>query len=200
MRKLLTLISLLVLLGGCEKAPPQVAETTLWYPTAKPLAAFTLTDQFQQPVTNQQLYGHWNWLFVGYTSCPDICPMTLAKLAAVRQQLDSQDIKIWFISVDPKRDNADKLKAYSAYFGSDIIAATAPHSALFPFVRDLGLIYAISESESEAYSVDHSAAVALIDPQGKLVALFKPEFKLGEVPLIDSKTLRQDFLTIRSQY
>ena len=85
----------------------------LVYETAKPLSDFSLSDQQGKLVTKQQFLGQWNLVFLGYTSCPDICPMTLAKLNNAYKNLQAEyPLQVWFISVDPKRDIAQKRKEY----------------------------------------------------------------------------------------
>lgn len=175
-------------------AEPKLA---LVYPQPRALADFALTDQHGQTVNRERLYGNWTLAFVGYTSCPDICPLTLAKLAGVQPDLAAlteQPLKIWFISVDPKRDSIEQLNSYVSYFEqADMLGMTAGHDQLFPFVRQLGLMYALSSTTAEDYLVDHSASVALINPQGQLVAMFKPPMQQGELPVIDAQQLLADF-------
>ncbi|HEX5792725.1 MAG TPA: SCO family protein [Rheinheimera sp.] len=169
----------------------------LVYPQPRALADFTLTDQHGEVVNRERLYGQWTLAFVGYTSCPDICPLTLAKLAGVQPDLAAQvgqPLKVWFISVDPKRDSTEQLNNYVSYFEqADVLGMTAGHDQLFPFVRQLGLMYALSSTTAEDYLVDHSASVVLIDPQGQLVAMFKPPMQPGELPVIDAEQLLADF-------
>lgn len=188
-------------LTGCspEKSPPDV--DALVYQQAKPVKSFTLIDQHGDAADNSRFKGHWNLVFLGYTSCPDICPMTLAKLTSVQQQL-SQDytVQVWFVAVDPKRDTTAKRKAYIDYFNPDFLAVSGPHKQLFPFVRDLGLIYAINDSDEQEYAVDHSASVVMVDPDGAVRAIFKPEFKQGSVPLINASTLTEEFKKIADYY
>ena len=171
------------------------------YQQAKPVKSFTLIDQHGDAADNSRFKGHWNLVFLGYTSCPDICPMTLAKLTSVQQQL-SQDytVQVWFVAVDPKRDTTAKRKAYIDYFNPDFLAVSGPHKQLFPFVRDLGLIYAINDSDEQEYAVDHSASVVMVDPDGAVRAIFKPEFKQGNVPLINASTLTEEFKKIADYY
>jgi protein SCO1 len=175
-------------------AEPKLA---LVYPQPRALADFSLTDQHGNTVSRQQLYGQWTLAFVGYTSCPDICPLTLAKLAGVQPDLAKlvkQPLKIWFVSVDPKRDSVEQLNNYVSYFEqADVLGMTAGHDQLFPFVRQLGLMYALSSTTAEDYLVDHSASVALINPQGQLVAMFKPPMQPGELPVINAEQLLADF-------
>src|SRR5690606_8431547 len=129
--------------------------------------------------------------------CPDICPLTLAKLAGVQPDLAAltePPLKIRSISVDPKRDSIEQLNSYVSYFEqADVLGMTAGHDQLFPFVRQLGLMYALSSTTAEDYLVDHSASVALINPQGQLVAMFKPPMQQGELPVIDAQQLLADF-------
>lgn len=177
-----------------QSAEPKLA---LVYPQPRALADFSLTDQHGETVNRERLYGQWTLAFVGYTSCPDICPLTLAKLAGVQPDLaafTAQPLKIWFISVDPKRDSIEQLNNYVSYFEqAAVLGMTAGHDQLFPFVRQLGLMYALSSTTAEDYLVDHSASVVLINPQGQLVAMFKPPLQQGELPVIDTEQLLADF-------
>ncbi|MBU1308284.1 MAG: SCO family protein [Gammaproteobacteria bacterium] len=175
-------------------AEPKLA---LVYPQPRVLADFQLTDQHGEMVNRQRLYGQWTLAFVGYTYCPDICPLTLAKLAGLQPELAAQlpePLKVWFISVDPKRDTIEKLNEYVSYFTQPaVIGMTAGHDQLFPFVRQLGLMYALSGSTDTDYLVDHSASVVLINPQGQLVAMFKPPLEVGKLPILDSEQMLADF-------
>nr|WP_245763886.1 SCO family protein [Pseudoalteromonas denitrificans] len=198
--------ALFILLLGCistgcfEIYPPETK--ALVYAQARELKPFVLEDQNAKKITNETLQGQWNLLFLGYTHCPDICPLTLAKLNQAYQELSKQyALKVWFVSVDPARDLVEKRKQYIEYFNPDFIGATGPHAELFPFVRDLGLIYAITSGQADdEYSVDHSASIALVDGKGKLRAIFKPEFIQGQPPLINTKQLISDFKLIADFY
>lgn len=197
----LVLLAVIAMAGGialykmmqAEREP----ELALVYPQARTLADFALTDQFGDTVTREQLYEQWTLAFVGYTFCPDICPLTLAKLAGIQPDLQAmvdKPLKIWFISVDPKRDTTEQLNNYVSYFEQDaVVGMTAGHDQLFPFVRQLGLMYALSSTTEEDYLVDHSASVVLINPQGQLVAMFKPPMQQGELPVINAEQLLADF-------
>jgi protein SCO1/2 len=197
-------ISLLILsisLLGCgPKAPPNTHG--LLYPEARQVKPFVLDDQFGQTVTEQALKGNWTLLFLGYTSCPDICPMTLAKLTQVEQQLNTaHSLAVWFVSVDPKRDTVDKRKLYIDYFNPSFKAVSGDHRNLFPFVRNLGLVYAMHDNgDGQSYLVDHSASVALVDPNGAVRAIFKPEFAKGKVPIINIKKMIEDLTNILTFY
>ncbi|WP_448212570.1 SCO family protein [Colwellia sp. MEBiC06753] len=204
MNKLLYLIVAVVALacGGWMYATlsqPDMPKTALYYSQARTIEPFTLTDHHDQPFTKQNLTGKWSWVFFGYTSCPDVCPTTLQKLNFIYDELKAiaNNSQVLLVSVDPNRDTTEKLAQYIGYFNQEFIALNADHSVLFPFARNLGLMYAIADdTEQENYLVDHSASIVLINPEGKIAAIFKPEIVLGEVPTIDEEDLLADFARI----
>ncbi|KTF18595.1 SCO family protein [Pseudoalteromonas sp. 10-33] len=198
---LLVIVILSLFLSACSSENDPQNLNALVYENAKSLSDFTLKNQHGEPVTKAQFKGQWNLVFLGYTSCPDICPLTLAKLNAVYKELEADyPLQIWFVSVDPNRDTAEKRKQYIDYFNPNFLAVSGEHKDLFPVVRELGLIYAISDTTKADYAVDHSASVALVDDTGALRAIFKPEFKQGSVPLINSTQLTQEFKVIANYY
>jgi protein SCO1/2 len=169
------------------------------------LTEFSLIDHLGKKVGREQLLGQWTLAFVGYTYCPDICPMTMATLSSSVEQLQQslpkgQKLAIWFISVDPKRDTQKQLQTYVGYFEQKALTGvTANHDELFPFVRELGLSYAISSSTEPEYRVDHSASMVLLNPQGQLVAVFKPEINPESVPVVNKAQLLRDFPLVMAQ-
>ncbi len=176
-------------------------EHALYYQQPRMLSPFTLTDHQGNSFTNQTLAGQWTWVFFGYTSCPDVCPTTLQKLTFIYDDLQKiASNQVLMVSVDPKRDSQEKLANYIAYFHPDFIALRAGHEVLFPFSRNLGLMYAITDGDDanipEHYLVNHSASMVLINPQGHIVAIFKPEQGVGQVPSIDGEKLLTDFARI----
>ncbi|MGH8482547.1 MAG: SCO family protein, partial [Nevskiaceae bacterium] len=166
-------------LYGTRVAPALAAGTMLSQPRA--VAPFTLTDQDGQPFTAAQLRGHWTLLFAGFTHCPDICPTTLALMAQLRQRLAAAPgtLQLLFLSVDPERDSPEQLKAYTAHFGGGIRGVTAPRAQLDAFCASLGLAYLkVPGAGPGDYTVDHSAALVLLDPQGRIAAYFQAPHRL----------------------
>ena len=171
-------------------------EHALYYQAPRDLKPFELIDHNDQLFDNAMLQGKWSWVFFGYTSCPDICPTTLQELNFNYEQLKSIAVntQVLLVSVDPNRDTTEKLSQYIGYFNSEFKALTADHSQLFPFARNLGLMYAINNGEqSENYLVDHSASIVLINPNGKIAAIFKPTHEMGQLPIIDGEQVINDF-------
>lgn len=179
--------------------------SALVYPAPRNLSEFNLVDHRGNTVGREQLLGQWTLAFVGYTYCPDICPMTMATLSGAVAQLQQslpkgQQLGIWFISVDPKRDTQKQMQTYVGYFEQRALTGvTASHDQLFPFVRELGLSYAISSSAEPEYRVDHSASIVLLNPLGQLVAVFKPEINSEAVPVVSKTQLLRDFPRVVAQ-
>ncbi len=178
-------------------------EYALHYQQAREVSAFNLIDEEGQSFNNAKLQGKWSLIFFGYTSCPDICPTTLQNLTFIYDDLTAiaNNSQILLVTVDPKRDTQEKLAQYIAYFNSNFKALRAEHDVLFPFSRNLGLMYAITnKEEEESYWVDHSASLVLINPAGEIEAIFKPEQKVGELPSIDNDKLVSDYEKIVALY
>lgn len=136
---------------------------------------FSLTDQTGKPVTEKSWPGKYKLVFFGYTHCPDTCPATLQKLAAVMQQLDPKGEKIvpLFITVDPERDTVPVLAKYVANFGPLIVGLTGT-DAQIKAVEETYKVYAAkqpgqSQQAYAEYLEDHSAYVYLMSPDDKLL-------------------------------
>jgi protein SCO1/2 len=174
---------------------PTLAKATLLDP-ARPLPPLAFTDQDGQPFGLEQLRGHWSILFFGFTSCPDICPTTLALLAQVEKKLADlpaeQRPHIVLVSVDPRRDTPERLAQYVKSFSPTFTGITSDQAAVQEFALKMGVPVAISEQAGGSYTVDHSAAIFIVDPSGALRALSSTPH---EVPII-----AEDFRSIVAAY
>jgi protein SCO1/2 len=164
---------------------PTLAKATLIDP-ARPLPPMAFVDQQGQPFGVEQLRGHWSILFFGFTHCPDVCPTTLALLAQVEKQLADLPTEhrpqIVLVSVDAKRDTPERLAAYVKSFSPTFTGITAGEQpAVEEFALKLGVPVAISQLPGGNYTVDHSAAIFIVDPSGALRALSSTPH---EVPII----------------
>lgn len=214
MTKIVTLIVALgalvagvMLFGQLNKQAP--VDFALHYQQAREIKPFQLTDHLGETFNNESLTGHWSWVFFGYTSCPDVCPTTLQEMNFIYDDLKAiaNNSQVLLVTVDPNRDTQEKLASYIGYFNPEFKALYGDHGVLFPFARNLGLMYAITEIESDnqgespsSYLVDHSASLVLINPAGKVEAIFKPKQALGEVPVIEGDKLVSDFAKIVALY
>ncbi len=111
----------------------------------------------------------------GYTSCPDICPMVLNRMAAVLNELeeDRSQVQPVFITFDPERDTLERLQKYLKYFGDDFIGFTGTPEQLEAVAKQYGVIAIAQPSDSAVGTLyTHSDYIYLLDQQGRVRALF----------------------------
>ncbi len=110
-------------------------------------------------------------LFFGYTTCPDVCPATLARWKRVREQLGSEAsrVRFVFVTVDPERDTRAKVKEYLELFSPDFVGLVGKEQELQPFYQFFGAAYEKVPQPGSAtgYLVAHTAAVPVVDTQGR---------------------------------
>jgi len=132
---------------------------------------FTLTDQHGQPFRLSDQRGKAVLLFFGYTHCPDVCPTTLATWKQVHDALgdDADRVRFVFITVDPERDTPQRLRQHLAVFNPGFIGLTGNPEQLAPIYQAYHVYHEeVQESQSAVdYLVNHTAAVFLIDPEGR---------------------------------
>jgi protein SCO1/2 len=157
-------------------SPPPVPNVATVLPVGNDLPEFSLLDHTGSAIGRDVFRGHWDLVFFGFTHCPDICPLTLQVLADAREQLAADGIaplpRIVLVSVDPERDTPEQLAQYIGYFGDDNLGITGDLEELRKLTNGLGIWFEKSAVGDDNYSVDHSAAVLVINPQGKFRALF----------------------------
>jgi len=148
-------------------------------PQARVLPDFNLVDTQGQATSPASLRGHPTLVFFGFTHCPDVCPTTLALLANVQKQAVQQHpamagIKVALISVDPERDTPAQLGSYIASFRGDLIGLTGSASEIVKATRAFGVAAARVDLGGGNYTMDHSAAVFVLDSRARIVAVFTP--------------------------
>ncbi len=155
-------------------------ENAVLYPSPRPVAEFHLMQASGAPLTLDDWRGHWNVVYFGYTNCPDVCPTTLASFKQAWKDLGRSglvgSVRFDFVSVDPQRDTPDHLRQYVDFFSPDFVAATGSDEELTSLTRALGLVYSRTTDANGKIEVDHSGSAVIIDPQGRLVGMFRPPF------------------------
>lgn len=155
----------------------------LFWPQQKQLDQFEMVDHRGRTFELASLEGHWNLVFFGYTSCPDICPITMTTLRQVADLLKADDsvstsrppVRMVFISVDAERDNSEHLASYINFYGDAFIAASGNISQVDSLTTQLGVPYEIEPHEpGEHYLVSHTGSLFLLSPDGKLFAVLHP--------------------------
>lgn len=169
-----------VTLAVLQRPPAPVvlrSGTAMFQP--RPIGEFELVNQHGQALTRKALEGRWSIVFAGFTHCPDVCPTTLATLATLKMRLKGRDdLQILFLSVDPERDTPALLAQYVGHFDPGMIGATGAKEQIDRLCADLGLAYIRNPGAAGEYTVDHSAALVLVDPEARVAAYFQPPFDL----------------------
>lgn len=145
------------------------------------LPDFALLDQNNHPVHKTDWAGHWTLIFPGFTYCPDVCPTTLGLLKQLKTALGAQGekVNVVFLSVDPQRDTPARLAEYIHFFSPAFSAVTANEPQLGAFTKSLAVAYTkVPGNSADNYSMDHTAALILLDPQVRITAFFTPPHKL----------------------
>lgn len=143
------------------------------------ISSFALTGIDNMPFNNTSLQGHWTLVFFGFTNCGMVCPTTMAELAKMYHLLQEKGVKtlpqVVMISVDPERDNLDKLNNYVKAFDPNFYGARGDEDAIKKITKELGIAYTKVTKDTEGaqvYDIEHTGAVMLINPKGDLSAFF----------------------------
>ena len=110
-------------------------------------------------------------VFFGYTQCPDVCPTTMAELAAVRQSLGAQgaDVQGVFVTLDPERDTPEVLKAYVGNFSPDFVALRGDPAQTLAAAKGFKVYFAkVPGATPQSYTLDHTAGSYIFDRQGRV--------------------------------
>ena len=164
-------------------APPVDLTTGTYFAPGRRLPDFSLIDQQGRVFGSANLRGRWSLLFFGYTNCPDFCPTTLATLAAMQKRLRAAKASVLpqviFVSVDAKRDTPAQMAKYVPYFDPEFIGLTAADQpAIEAVAKQFGVSVMIQPASDGTYTVDHSGAIFVLDPDGRLSAILSGPFSV----------------------
>jgi len=152
------------------------------YPTA---SEFVLTRDDGTSFQLSEQRGDIVLLFFGYTSCPDVCPTTLAELNQALERLNDTDanrVQVVFITVDPERDTPERAQEYVDHFNTSFTGLSGAEDELSKVWDDYGVFREIVEGESAAgYLVNHTARVTLIDGDGNLRVSFGFDMPVDDI-------------------
>lgn len=132
---------------------------------------FELTDHTGKRRTLEDYRGKVVALFFGFAQCPDICPTTLSDLAQVKQQLgaDGDKLQVLFITVDPERDTQEVLAGFVPAFDASFIALRGDKAEIDKTTKDFKIFaQKVAGKDGGAYTIDHTAATYVYDPEGRL--------------------------------
>jgi len=133
---------------------------------------FALTDQNGERRSDADFRGKYMLVFFGYTFCPDVCPTTLAVMAAALDKMGAGAERIVpvFISIDPSRDTPEVLKAYLSAFGPRFVGLTGSEEDITATAKGYRVYVQAHKDAGQNYTVDHSGVVYLMDRSGAFLA------------------------------
>jgi protein SCO1/2 len=167
------IVSLLVTVAAASQAAAPA-------PAGGPYALVTTDGTV---ITDKTYRGKWVVTYFGYTTCPDICPTTLNAIAETLDALGSraERLQALFVTIDPKRDTPQILDGYVRTFDPRIVALTGTAAQIGAAARAFGVIYERQDNEDGGYSYNHTSAVYLTDPAGKLVETLDGEIDRAKI-------------------
>ena len=152
---------------------------------------FSLTDHNGQVRSLKDFKGKAVIVFFGYTQCPDFCPTTMAEMSNVMKQLGplSDKVQVLFVTVDPERDTQELLASYVPNFDKRFLGLRGDEAATQKVVKDFKAFFQKSPGKTpDSYTVDHTAASYVFDPEGRLRLYVaygqKPEVITHDVKLL----------------
>ena len=136
-----------------------------------PPLAFTMTDATTgKTVTSADFRGKLVMLYLGYTMCPDVCPLTLQNVGVILKKLGprASDVRLLFVTVDPNRDTLPVLKRYTSLFAPQVVGLRGSADQLAQLARRYRLAYSVSPAnKTHPYEVTHSSAIYVFDQDGR---------------------------------
>ena len=171
-------------LGASGLLNPVVYQGSLIEPPI-PAADFSLTDQSGRPFTLSDQEGKVVLIFFGYTSCPDVCPTTMADFKRITEILGEKASEVVFVMVtaDPERDTPERMGAYVNAFHPGFVGLSGTPEELALVYADYGVFVEKEETDNANYEVSHTARVYVIDRDGSLRLTFP--FGLGARAMAD---------------
>ncbi len=147
------------------------------FPVPHSLEDFSLTDFNGKPFTNTSLKEHWSFVFFGYSHCPDVCPTTLGAMSQISQRLGKgANVQFIFISIDPEHDTPAHLKEYfqqDKFNTTPFIGLTGNKDKVAALAKNVGIHVAQEKNvQISQEHIEHGGAILLINPEGKLMAIF----------------------------
>lgn len=191
-----------VYMNRVQSQRPKTAASMLKAP--RPLEAFSLKTAQGEAFSNSDFTGKWTLLAFGFTSCPDICPATMAYFKQELSALEPSqlsEVQFVMISVDPEKDTPNVLQSYGAAFDKRIMMLTGSLPELKHVAAVLGAYFekefldsgkVDAAKDSSSYTMAHSPHVFMINPKGELTGFYQlPQIK-GQIAK-DISALKRSF-------
>ncbi len=171
-------IPLLLGIGAAAAAPPRLSPPddlfkagTLSPVMPAPEIALSATDG--KPFSMARFRGKVVLLAFGFSNCGEVCPITLATLAAARKKLGAEatDVQVVYVTVDPERDTAAQMKKFLGSFDSTFIGGVGTRPQLEVAYQSYGISISKAVNPDGGYTLGHSSSIYMIDRAGGLRAV-----------------------------
>jgi protein SCO1/2 len=152
---------------------PKAGLDSYFLPDPFPVPSFELLTHRGEVVRSTEFGDRILVVFFGYTSCPDICPLTLSHLTEAFEQLGKtgEGTQVLFITVDPSRDTPERLERYLGAFHPSFLGLTGTEAEIRSVARGFGAEF-VRNGEGDSYTVDHTARVFVLSPPGSMRLTF----------------------------
>jgi protein SCO1 len=186
----LAIVAALLFLAACTDSAPKFKSTDIT--GAEYGKSLELVDHTGKLRHLEDFRGKAVVLFFGFTHCPDVCPTTLADTAQALKALgpEAERVQVLMVTVDPERDTPDVLAKYVTAFDPRFLGLRGDVAATQRAAKEFK-VYFEKRKSGDSYSVDHSGQSYVIDPQGRLRLLVRPE-RIGADLADDLKTVLKE--------
>ena len=155
-------------------------------------STFSLNDVNNDIITESSFEGPLTAIFFGFTNCPDVCPMTLNNLDLAIKNLKQEKknkFKVFFVSIDPKRDSPQIIKDYLNSFENKIYGITGDPKKIFLMSKSWGVLSEKIFTEDGNYLINHSSSIILLK-DGKYLSRISHHAKYEDIFKNINKYLR----------
>ena len=184
---LLVALCCLVLLAGCDRSSPDSTGDMKFSPVKTQFKNtdvtgldyakdFALADHHGVRRTLADFRGKVVLIFFGYTHCPDVCPTTMAEMAAVMKELggDADRVQVLFVTLDPARDTQALLAKYVPAFDLRFLGLSGDQAATKKTAKEFKIFFQKVEGKTPgSYTIDHTAGSYVFDAQGHVRLFIK---------------------------
>jgi protein SCO1/2 len=164
-------------------------------PRPRELSPFELRDEEGEPFTRDDLEGQWQFVFFGFTHCPDICPVTMSVLAQAERKLmeaGETPFRGVLVTVDPERDDQQTLADYVHAFSDSFVGVRGDPAVLASFATELHAAFAPVPTDDGDYTVDHTGNIVVLNPKGHYHGFIKMPH--------DTDTIVDAYLAMRAEF
>lgn len=197
MRRTLGAMAAIILASGCgggDKAGAPIPAEGVIALSEQFSGDFALIDQSGRPTTDEDFRGRVSFIYFGFATCPDVCPLALGRMSAALNLLDEKELQAvapLFITVDPDRDTPEKIAAYLAF--DRRITGLTGDAAAAARARDSFKVYAKPQTlanSAAGYTMDHTSLFYIVDRGGRPTLALKDSLTPEELASVLRRSIK----------